>query len=255
MTAAEKRKYVSEQILGLLAPYGYFSRYGAIWKYSMDGKYVICISSELYSYGALKEICIDFGSFFAPLMVELSEKKRLKLNGLFLAYYVRNVGLGFPLLDMNLSFEEQVASILPFFQSIVLPLLPTSDDLCDYVSRSEQLLQLNTAAFHGIPQGIETIEEIAFAYLSLDRPEEALRAVSQYADQCRFAASYIGDHVEIFKYDIEEQIRYWDKKCQEALTLKNTIQTIGDKVFESEITQRETESAELCRQFFRISKR
>lgn len=63
MTAAEKRKFVSARLLELLAPYGYFSRYGAIWKYSMDGKYVVCISSELASYGELNEICIDFGSF------------------------------------------------------------------------------------------------------------------------------------------------------------------------------------------------
>lgn len=255
MTAAEKRKYVSEQILELLAPYGYFSRHNAIWKYSMDGKYVVCISSELYSYGALKEICIDFGSFFAPLKIELSEKKRLELNRLCLAYYVRNVGLGFPLLNMHLSFEEQVASILPFFQSIIFPLLPTNDDLSDYISKSEQLLQLDRKANHGIPRNIETIEEVAFAYLSLDRPEEALRAVSQYAQQCRYAADYIGNHVEIFKYDIEKRVRYWNEKHQEALTIKRIIQTEGSKAFELEITQREKESAELCRQFFRISKR
>ena len=87
------------------------------------------------------------------------------------------------------------------------------------------------------------------------RPGKALHAVSQYAQQCRYAADYIGNHVEIFKYDIEKQVRYWDKKRQEALTLKNAIQTDEGKVFESEITHRETESAELCRQFFHTSKR
>lgn len=135
--------------------------------------------------------------------------------------------------------------------------MPTSDDLSDYVSKSEQLLQLCTEAFQGIPCGIEIedIEEIAFAYLSLDRPEEALRAISQYAQQCRYAADHIGSYVEIFKYNIEKQIRYWEENSQEALTLKNAIQTDGGKVFESEIPRRETESARLCRQFFHISKR
>jgi hypothetical protein len=42
---------------------------------------------------------------------------------------------------------------------------------------------------------------------------------------------------------------------KEALTIKRIIQTEGSKAFESEIMQREKESAELCRQFFRISKR
>ena len=254
MTAAEKRKFVSARLLELLAPYGYFSRYGAIWKYSMDGKYVVCISSELASYGELNEICIDFGSFFAPLHIDSYAKKRLALHRLDLAYYVRNVGLGIPLLNFHQSFEEQVDSILPFFQSIVFPRLPTNDDLSDYVSKSEQLFQLRTEAFQGIPHCIE-IEEIEFAYLSLNRPGKALHAVSQYAQQCRYAADYIGNHVEIFKYDIEKQVRYWDKKRQEALTLKNAIQTDEGKVFESEITHRETESAELCRQFFHTSKR
>lgn len=246
MTAAEKRKFVSGRLLELLAPYGYFSRYGAIWKYSMDGKYVVCISSELASYGELNEICIGFGSFFAPLHIDSYAKKRLALHGLDLAYYVRNVGLGIPLLNFHQSFEEQVDSILPFFQSIVFPRLPTSDDLSDYVSKSEQLFQLHTEAFQGIPHCIE-IEEIAFAYLSLDRPEEALRAISQYAHQCRYAADYIGSHVEIFKYNIEKQIRYWEENSQKALTLKNAIQIDGGKVFESEIMRREQESATLCR--------
>lgn len=75
MTAAAKRKLVSGRLLELLAPYGYFSRYGAIWKYSMDGKYVVCSSSELYSYGALKDITVAFGSFFAPLKVGTCAKK------------------------------------------------------------------------------------------------------------------------------------------------------------------------------------
>lgn len=257
MTAAEKRKLVSVRLLELLAPHGYFLRYGAVWKYSMDGKYVVCISSELSSYGTLNEIWIEYGSFFAPLHIDPYAKKRLALHGLNLSFYVRNVGLGFPLLNINLSFQEQIDSIFPFFQSIIFPRLPTSDDLGDYISKSEQLLQLQMEAFQGIPRGIniETIKETAFAYLSLDRPEEALRALSQYAQQCRYAADYIGSHVEIFKYDIEKQVRYWEKNSQEALTLKNAIQTDGGKVFGSEITQRQEESAELCRQFFHISKR
>lgn len=50
-------------------------------------------------------------------------------------------------------------------------------------------------------------------------------------------------------------ISYWEESGQEALKLKNAIETDGGKVFGLEITQRETESAELCRQFFHISKR
>lgn len=106
MTAAEKRKLVSMQLLELLAPYGYFLRYGAIWKYSMDGKYVVCLSSELSSYGTLNEISIGFGSFFAPLHLDSYAKKRLNLHGLDLAYYVRNVGLGIPLLNWQSVFSR-----------------------------------------------------------------------------------------------------------------------------------------------------
>lgn len=167
---------------------------------------------------------------------------------------MRNVGPERPLLDIHLSFEEQVDSILPFFKSIVLPLLPTSDDPGEYISKEEQLLALCTEAFQGIPRTVK-IEEVALAYLALDRPEEALRAISQYAQQCRYAADYIGSHVEIFRYDIEKQIRYWEENSQKALTLKNAIQIDGGKVFESEIMRREQESTTLCRQFFCISKK
>lgn len=252
MTAVEKRKYVSAQLLKLLAPYGYFMRHNAVWRYSLHGKNVVCIACDIARFGYLNEIEVQFGSFFAPIKRASASAQRLFLgNQLDLDFYMRNAGLGTPLLDMHLSFEEQVDSIMPYFQRIVLPLLPKNDDLSDYLSKSEQLLKLDTASFLGIPRGVE-IEEMAFAYLSLDRPMEAARAVSQYAEQCRDAASYIGEHVEIFIYDIEEQVRYWEKKHQEALTLKNVILTDGRKAFESEITQRETESTELCRKFFHI---
>lgn len=252
MTATEKRKYASAQILNLLAPYGYFLWHSTVWRCNIHEKYLINIACDISRFGFLNEIEIQFGSFFAPIQRSSSSSQRLFLGNQFdLAFYIRNVGLGFPLLDMHLSFKEQVNSILPFFQEIILPLLPKNDDLGDYLGKSEQLLQLNTDAFFGIPRGIE-IEETALAYLSLDRPTEASRAVRHYAEQCRYAASYICENAELFKFDIDEQVRYWEKKRQEALTLENTIIADERKAFESIIAQREMKSIELCKNFFHI---
>ena len=180
MTEAEKRKYVAAKLLESIAPYGYFLRYGAIWKYSMDGKYVVCISFHLGRIGDLVDIYIGFGSFFAPLEINEYVKHCLALSSMGLAYYVRNAGLGSPLLDIHLTFEEQVASILPYFQNIIFPCLPKNDDLNDYMHKAEQFMHLSTTAFDGVPYDVD-IKEVAYAYLSLNHPEEALRAVSQYA--------------------------------------------------------------------------
>lgn len=107
MTAAEKRKYVSAKLLELLAPYGYLGRNNAVWKYSLDGKYVVCISCDIARCGSLNEIEIKFGSFFAPIQKSSASAKMLFLGNLLpLAFYIRNAGLGRPLLSSYLPFEE-----------------------------------------------------------------------------------------------------------------------------------------------------
>lgn len=93
---------------------------------------------------------------------------------------------------------------------------------------------------------------MVFAYLSLERQEDALRIVSQYVEQCRYAVSYINNHAEMFEYDFRERICYWEKKCREAVMLKKVIQTDGGREFELEIRKREKDSDELCRQFFHL---
>ena len=80
MTAAEKRKYVAAKLLESIAPYGYFLRYGAIWKYSMDGKYVVCISFHLGRIGDLIDIYIGFGSFFLYPILLICTIKDLYLD-------------------------------------------------------------------------------------------------------------------------------------------------------------------------------
>ncbi len=253
MTATEKRKYISSKILEMLAPYGYFSRYNAVWKCSLEGKYVVCISLDLGRAGAINELDVDFGSFFGPIQKELSSAQRLFLgNRLYLESYVRSVGLNRYLIDFRQPFEEQVAAILPYFQQIVLPLLPTNDDLGDFLGKSEQLVQLKADTYQGIPLGVD-ISETAFAYLSLDRPAEALRALSHYAEQCRYAASCFSGHSGKFRFD-EERVRLWEHKQQGALALKAAIQAGESKGFEAEMKQREAASVELCRQFFHLSR-
>lgn len=251
MTAAEKRKYVAAKLLESIAPYGYFLRYGAIWKYSMDGKYVVCISFHLGRMGNLIDIYIGFGSFFAPLEINEYVKHCLALSSMGLAYYVRNAGLGSPLLDINLTFEEQVASILPYFQNIIFPCLPKNDDLNDYMHKAEQFMHLSTTAFDGVPYYVD-IKEVAYAYLSLNHPEEALRAVSQYAEQCRYAANEIATHADYYRYENEKAVARWNKASQEALSFKEAISSGGRDLFEAEMAQREQTSADLCRKFFHI---
>lgn len=80
MNATEKRKYVSARILDLLAPYGYFSRYNAVWKYSLDGKNVVCISFDITRFGDLNEMEVKFGSFFAPIQRASYSDKKLFLG-------------------------------------------------------------------------------------------------------------------------------------------------------------------------------
>lgn len=219
MTAAEKRKYVAAKLLESIAPYGYFLRYGAIWKYSMDGKYVVCISFHLGRIGDLVDIYIGFGSFFAPLEINEYVKHCLALSSMGLAYYVRNAGLGSPLLDIHLTFEEQVASILPYFQNIIFPCLPKNDDLNDYMHKAEQFMHLSTTAFHGVPYDVD-IKEVAYAYLSLNHPEEALRAVSQYAEQCRYAANEIATHADYYRYENEKAVAVGTKRLKKHYHLK-----------------------------------
>lgn len=60
LSASDKRKYVLERILELVSPYGFFMRYGALWKYSIDGENVMCIVCDIARADGIRDIEIDF---------------------------------------------------------------------------------------------------------------------------------------------------------------------------------------------------
>ena len=97
-------------------------------------------------------------------------------------------------------------------------------------------MHLSTTAFDGVPYYVD-IKEVAYAYLSLNHPEEALRAVSQYAEQCRYAANEIATHADYYWYENEKAVARWDKASQEALSFKEAISSGGRDLFEAEMAQ------------------
>jgi len=257
MTSAEKRKYFYRLLMNTLGPYGYFTRYGKIWKYSIEGKYVICISLDLYSDGGLKEIDIAFGSFFQPIHLCEDQKHTLYLISYFWpSFSMRGLyGQGRTTvpgwMDYHSSFVEQVNAILPYLTKTVLPILQINDSLLEYLECVEKFGHYKTMASI-IPQGIniEKVTEVAYAYLFLNREKDAIRVIDEYANRYGFAADYVNNHKEIFKYDIEQRISFWKKQQQDAICLRNTIQAGGIASFSEEMERRMSISRNTCTQFF-----
>ncbi len=257
MTSAEKRKYFYNLLMNTLGSYGYFTRYGRLWKYSAEGKYVICISLDLYSYGNMKEIDISFGSFFQPIHLCEDQKNTLYLiSGFWPSFSMRGLyGQGISTeigwINFRSSFIEQVEAILPYLTKTVLPILQINDNLLDYLKCAEKFYHYTTVA-SVIPQGIyiEKVTEVAYAYLYLNRNKDAIRFIDEYADRYGFAAEYVKNHKEIFKCDIERKINFWKKQQQDAIRLRNTIQTGDISSFSEEIERRASISMNTCERFF-----
>lgn len=252
MNSSEKKRYVSNRLLSLLAPYGFFARHGVLWKYSDQGQYVVCISGELSRIGLLNELSVEFGSFFAPIDLATYSSKRLALDCLDLAFYVRNVSSDRPLCDIHLSFEEQVESILSYFADIVLPLIPGHDDLNEFLMKAERLRQMIADAHDNFPVGLNP-DEIAYAYLSLGKKEEALRSLDQYARQCGYSADYVASHPEIFRYDNAAIVRSWVERQCNTQRLIDLIQANGSHEVHEEMERRENQSIHICRKFFHMN--
>ena len=92
LSASDKRKYVLERILELVSPYGFFMRYGALWKYSIDGENIMCIICDIARAGGIRDIEIDFGSFYANMEIysicgkKIIPRKRFRFSILYAQY-------------------------------------------------------------------------------------------------------------------------------------------------------------------------
>lgn len=253
MTAAEKRKYLSAKVLDLLAPYGYFSRYGSVWRYSLSGKYVVQILFDLTRYGNLNELTIRFGSFFSVFERVTFPVKGLALgNGVELLMYMRNA---MPeSMPGSWKFEITADYAMHCFEEVIYPLMPKDDDLTHYLECSEKLVQLNTVDRFDIARAFwhpMYIDEIPLAYLSMGDVEKALQMAEKKAEYCQSAADDIRNHPEMYKYDIEEKALLWENYRNKALSVKDSI--LNDmKKLKWIMEGRENEALQTCRQFFHI---
>lgn len=123
MNASDKRKYLYEKILQYLSPYGYFARYGKIWRYSLEGKYVIQLNLDLTRWGMINDLNVFFGSFYMPIErrtnpYTFKTYNDFKLNHSDLIYYLRHVeSLTYDSVvgkDPYAPFEEQVSLFMPY---------------------------------------------------------------------------------------------------------------------------------------------
>lgn len=274
MTAAQKRKYVAERILEHLAPHGYFFRKGAVWKYNSEEKYLVSIECNLGTAGGLNEIIISWSSFFAPIQQYYNNVWGRTALGL--AYYVRQARLGIPLVYfVSRSFEDMVDEIMPYFLRIILPLLPTDDDLLGFLRKAEQLRQLLVVSFSGLPR-YSPIKEYALAYLSLGLPDEALRVIMEEVEQRQQVAADLraGDLIKHYGIGIlqtseeeikarleylapisQEDIARLEKLCADALALKSIIEVDGGQSLLAEMAELEESSREVCDQYFHVRKK
>ena len=94
ITAAEKRKYVLNRILELVSPFGFFMRYGSLWRYSIPGENIMSIQCNLASGGGINDITVDFGTFYAKMnMYSCCGKKLFPGNGFFFQLYITSAGI------------------------------------------------------------------------------------------------------------------------------------------------------------------
>lgn len=257
MNAIEKRKFFFSRIMEPLAPYGYFVRKNVLWKCSLKGQYLIGISCDLTRFGDLNEIDIWFGSFYGPVERGAYNKKLIcPGDGFSLYFYVRNQalrGVGrLPSISGNLPFERQVDNILPCFNELVLPLLQIEDDLSAYLKSAEKFLEMNIEAYAGEARDI-SVDELAHAYLSLNRPEDALRIVRRIAKGYACTIEYTKRDASLF-LDPEKLIRHWQGVLESALELGDIIESGDWRRLEPQIKQKQIESRNLCIEYFHLKK-
>lgn len=252
MNASQKQKYVSTLILESLAPYGFFSYKGAVWRYSPKGQFVFCVSCDLGRSGDLNEVTISFGSFYTPIRQSSSNPNKLFLGDfLDIAYHVRNTGSERPLLYTHLqcTFEEQVLSFLPYFTPFI-PFLTVEDDPNTYLKSEEKLVDLRLLSYQGIPLPVSE-EKMVYAYLSLYQMDDALRMANKLHKQYVYAANNIETRSEAFLDNDGSRARFWYEKANKTLDMINSIQT-GDLEDDFlRLKEMRSSSVELCKKFFR----
>lgn len=250
MTALEKRKYLCAIFYEMLSSYGYFVKKNEVWRYSPEGEYVIHISCELDRYGFLNDVGVEFGSFYEPIAQDEYNAKKISLGGaLWLASYARNTGLGKPLMDNRLTYEEQVDSIFPYFR-MVLPLLQIGDDLVAYLRSAEKLIGLHTASSGGLLYFCES-NALALAYLSLGKVEDALRVAQMFAKQYAFSANLVRTRADYFRDSDGRLLKLWSEREERTIEFINTIQDGSWVDSMPEIERRKAQSIAVCNSFFR----
>jgi len=246
---SSKKKYIYSYFFPKLSKYGFFNCFDALWKYSQNGQYVIKLSTELTRYGTINEIIIEFGSFYTPIKYESECSKNLALANRFcLAYFVRNVDLGYPLLNLHLSLEEQIDSIMPYFDRFIYPYIQIGDNLTDYISMAEQFIDMQITAFQGFPRGIE-IDEIVYSNLSLNNVSEAVRLLSKYALRYKYAEKYIQHNSDSF-YKPTIEIDFWKGKYDSAMAFIEMLKSDNLSSFQELLLSREKQSQEVCSTVF-----
>lgn len=280
MTAAEKRKYLGSCILEFLAPYGFFFRYGRLWKYSLQGQYLIDISFDLTRDGALNEIDVCYGSFYAPF--ELPDiGKRMLLPGtpfaldmyirrryfdkntrtmaehpsIHTAYIYERKGPNQDEIWLNAdaTFMAQTEIIMPYFMQLLFPLLQCGDSLEDYLASMEKLVAMDCMGTEEV-QGYTwySVIEMAYAYLSLGKINDVQRVLQQY----KSAHEKTIESVEHDGYYTEQQKPYVLEplvKGYQRISALYEDMKMGDwKKHEVEMKMRWKTSHDLLVRFFHI---
>ena len=221
MNASEKIKYASNKLMSYLEPYGYFSRYGKIWKCSLTGKFVISVSFSLTRWGELNEIGISYSSFYSPIDQSPYDKHNIVLNG-FLPFisFLRAHGQGELTLNPLEPFEKTLDLILPYFDITVMPYMAIDDEFEHYLNCSQKLSELSMYVFK---RPTYDINELCYAYLSIGKKEIALEKIDIYIKACSVFIQYIQKNHTNFYNDGEQEKNTWLANIDHANSLRQKV--------------------------------
>ena len=252
MTANDKRRFMCSRMMEVLGPYGYFSRFGQLWKYSVQGKYVINISFDLTRFGDINDVYINFSSLYAPIRQSHFEKHHLCLNG-FIALLTLIRVMGYKDIGFHpaVEFEQQFFSADQHFTRLVLPHLLIREDLADYLNNASDLLKLSQLEFM---RPLYSISEICYARLSLGQSDAAIKAIEKYLEECAASISYINQHSNEYQDNGQFEKEIWAKKmsCAEYLRQRIQYNDIETILHTAEITH--TRSLTEISNFFKFPK-
>ena len=113
------------------------------------------------------------------------------------------------------------------------------------------LLVLSVLIFNGQPR-MTDINELVYAYLSLDLPQEAMRVANYYASQCEYVFSHPNDYPDEIKYNVEKWKNILVKRYENALSLCKTIANGNQEFLEAQMHKRKETSLNMCKQFFHV---